>query len=160
MADDYRIEIEGFDSLRQRLTPEKMRRGLRTGMQIVTFQLKSDLIENLRGRILKRQNGNLSGGVTSEVVEEDGSIIGQIGNTVRWRWKGRSGSLLEVHEKGATIRPREPGGYLRFKIGQNWITTKQVVIPAREPVKKTVQAKLIAIKNNLRTALLRELRGE
>jgi len=159
MADRYTIEVKGIESLRMRLSPESFRKGLLQGMEVAVITLRRELTDNLTGRILKRRSGILAEGITNRVRETKDLVVGEVGNTVRWRYGSRSGPLLLVHEKGATITPRKPGGFLRFKIGEDWITTKKVVIPAREPVKKAVKAKLTAMLNNIRTALLRKLGG-
>lgn len=45
-------------------------------------------------------------------------------------WVGTDVIYAPAHEHGATIRPKR-GQWLRFKIGSQWKTVKQVVIPPR-----------------------------
>jgi phage gpG-like protein len=44
---------------------------------------------------------------------------------------GRRAFYASVHEYGKVIRAKSPGGYLRFKIGNKFITTRSVTIPKR-----------------------------
>ncbi len=159
MADTFRIESEGIDKVIKLLNPEQVKKGLSAGMQTVVLGVRRVFTRNLSGGILKRHQGGLVRGIFTRVENKSQEVVGIIGNTARWKYKGRSGSLLRVHEEGATIKPRKPGGFLVFTIGGVKVFTRKVVIPARRPLEKSVKARLKFVVNNLRTALLRQLRG-
>jgi hypothetical protein len=36
-----------------------------------------------------------------------------------------------VHQTGATIMPKKDNGYLRFKVGDRFVSAKSVIIPKR-----------------------------
>lgn len=160
MADQFSLEISGIDSLKRRLSPKNFREGMASGMQKGVLGMERKLRENLSGPILKRDLGGLVRASFSRVEEESDEVVGEVGNTARWRYRFKSGSLLEVHEEGAVIRPRKRGGFLRFKIDGKEIFAKKAVIPARKPLERSIKSRVVATQNIIRTALLRKLRGE
>ena len=63
-------------------------------------------------------------------------------------WAGRVGSPVvyaAIHQFGGIIRPVK-SKYLVFKIGETWIRTKKVVIPARKWLSKSVDDEIDNIK--------------
>lgn len=60
-----------------------------------------------------------------------------------------------IHEYGGIIKPKEPGGLLRFKIGNAWILTKQVKIPERSYLRSSLKAKRGAVVQTLLEAIKR-----
>jgi phage gpG-like protein len=60
-----------------------------------------------------------------------------------------------IHEYGGIIKPKEPGGLLRFKIGNAWISKKQVTIPERSYLRSSLKAKRKAVVETLLAAIKR-----
>lgn len=164
MPDGLIVEVVGLDRLIERLSPEQVRKGILAGLDVARVRAHRTLAENLSGRILGSSSGrwNLRRRISTRVEESNTEFVVIITNTARWRWKGKEGSLLKVHEDGATIVPRDPGGYLRFKWGKgknDWAQVKKVVIPARRPLSKTMQEIKSSAVNDVRLGLIRSLRG-
>lgn len=160
MADGLSYEVEGLEDVIERLSPREAERALRNGMQVGVLRARRQLTKNLGGTILKRRTGALVGATSTEVQSNENEVVGIITNTARWRWKGKEGSLLEVHEKGATIVPRDPGKVLSFKVGNERIFAKKVVIPARKPMSTSIEEVKPKVKEDIRKALFRRLNGE
>lgn len=166
MADGLSYEVEGLEDVIERLSPREAERALRRGMQAAVLGFRRELTRNLSGAILKRRTGATVNATSTEVQASEDEIVGIITNTARWRWRGKEGSLLAVHEYGATIKARQEfsahGGYLRFRWGKgknDYATVREVKIPARKPFAKTFEARKVATVNVLRTSLLRQLLG-
>ena len=66
-------------------------------------------------------DGITPGYATGSIVRLSDSIV-TIGTNIAY---------AAVHDQGAVIYPKKPGGVLRFKIGNRWICTKKVTIPKR-----------------------------
>ena len=174
MSDGLSYEIEGLDKMISRLSPVEAEKALRNGMQVAVLRARRQLTTNLSGKILKRRTGATVGATSTEVQSNENEVVGIITNTARWRWKGRQGSLLQVHEDGATIKPRQGasytlvgdrivrgGGVLRFELGGKVIyTRKPIVIPARKPMSTSIEEVKPKVKEDIRKALFRRLNGE
>jgi phage gpG-like protein len=78
---------------------------------------------------LKRQTGFLANSLFSTFEMEQ--------NGVRITLSPRGVKYARIHEFGGIIRPKEATA-LRFQIGDKWITTKKVTIPARPYLRPTL----------------------
>lgn len=76
------------------------------------------VIHNLSGQILKRKTGTLAKSVNYKMINDYSSKVGT--NII----------YGAIHEYGGIIKPKV-ADFLRFKIKDQWITTKQVNMPAR-----------------------------
>jgi phage gpG-like protein len=72
------------------------------------------------GHLVSR-TGNLRRSINTTVQDNGKSVIGIIGTAVVYG---------PIHETGGTIKPIK-GKYLKFAIGGNWKSVRQVKIPAR-----------------------------
>lgn len=161
MPDGLIVEVVGLDRLIERLSPDQARKGILAGLDVARVRAHRTLAENLSGRILGSSSGrwNLRRQISTRIEVNGTEFVAIITNTARWRWKGKEGSLLEVHEKGATIVPRDPGKVLSFEVGNERIFAKKVTIPARRPLSRTMQELKSSAINDVRLGLIRSLRG-
>ena len=70
---------------------------------------------------LQSRTGNLRRSINTVVEDNGKSVVGIIGTAVTYG---------PIHETGGTIKPIK-GKYLKFAIGGNWKSVRQVKIPAR-----------------------------
>jgi hypothetical protein len=163
MADGLSYEIEGLEDVINRLSPVEAEKALRNGMQVAVLRGHRQLSENLTGKILKRRTGRVvspANMISTEVRSDGGEVTGTIAHLARWRWRGRQGSLLAVHEYGATIVPRDPKRFLVFEVDGKKIFAKRVTIPARKPMSRTLEEIRPKVVGDIREALRRRLNGE
>lgn len=110
-------------------------RGLKAtqkGMRKATPALKQQLDRNLTGRVLN---------VRTSRLKDDASVnIGKplIQGTRVVQKYGSSVEYARIHELGGVIKPVN-AEYLTFQIDGQWIKTKEVNIPKREPFGKAMQ---------------------
>lgn len=89
---------------------------------------KRNVKKGLRGRILKKDTGELYKSVAYKVYKGGAGTI-------------RAGAFYaSFHEQGAEIKPRKPDRYLVFKIGDEWKKAKTVILPKREFFNPVVRA--------------------
>ena len=97
-------------------------------------------------RHLQKRGPDSTGPRTRGLLEAHAPKVTRRGNAVE-SWRGFEGDdklqmVASVLEKGATIRPKRPGGYLKFKLERRysrrawtfpdkdqWLSVKKVVIP-------------------------------
>jgi phage gpG-like protein len=102
--------------------PVRMKRGLVKGMRLAMFEAER-ITKSRFGRPgeLQVRTGHLRRSIESGVREEAGGIVGWLGSDVVY---------ARIHEFGGIIKARA-GGYLRFPIGDSWVSVQQVKIPPR-----------------------------
>lgn len=85
-------------------------------------------------RVLNRRSGNLLESIRFQVDNTSNGI-----QAVVMAGGGRHKvQYAAIHEYGGVIKPKTPGGYLKFKIGGNWIQTRMVRMPKRPYVGRAV----------------------
>ena len=77
----------------------------------------------------KVRTGHLRRNVYSRVIERGPKIAGIIGSNVRY---------AQIQEEGGVIRAKN-SPYLRFQIGDRWVSVKQVTIPARPYIEPAIR---------------------
>ncbi len=82
---------------------------------------------HLSGQTLKRKTGTLAKSITYRIT---GNQSAKVGSNL---------SYAAIHEFGGEIEPKDPSGYLRFTIADQWITTKKVTIPARPYLSPSIE---------------------
>lgn len=127
------IAITGLGGLSNKFDPDKWRRAMLKAMHSVTIGVSAYIKERgLSGQVLHIRTGRLKSSIngTSQMV---GNIVtGKIGTNVVY---------APIHEFGGVIRAKN-SPYLRFKIGDRWVSKKQVTIPARPFLRTGVQANI------------------
>lgn len=101
------------------------------GMRKASPKLKSELDRNLTGRVLNVRTGRLR--------DDAGQSIGRpniVGQKVIQKY-GSNVEYARIHELGGVIKPVN-AEYLTFQIDGQWIRTKEVNIPKREPFGKAM----------------------
>ena len=116
--------MAGLSTLAARLSPERVRESILRSANRAGAAVVARTRMRLSGRVLNRRSGALLNSVTYNIQPSAGAvrILVEAGRGLKY---GR------IHEFGGTIRPRSPSGLLRFKIGQNWISARRVVMPKR-----------------------------
>lgn len=84
------------------------------------------VIHHLSGQTLKRQTGTLAKSINYKITSDYSSIVG---TNVKY---------AAIHEFGGIILPVNKSA-LRFKIKDQWITTKKVVMPQRSYLKPSIE---------------------
>ena len=84
---------------------------------------------HLAGATLTPRSHFLQRSAKSDVKQAGTQVTGRVGNPVVY---------AAIHEFGGIIKAK-PGKYLVFQINGQWIRTKQVKIPKREPLLKSAQ---------------------
>ena len=90
------------------------------------------------GNPLNVRSGALRNSIKFKTEAKANSVTAEV------RAGGRRAFYASVHEYGKVIRAKNPGGYLRFKIGNKFITTRSVTIPKRPFL---APARKVAIRN-------------
>lgn len=87
-----------------------------------------------RGRP-KVRTGHLRRSVYSRVIERGPRIAGIVGSDVRY---------AQIQEEGGVIRAKN-SKFLRFTIGDRWVTIEKVTIPARPYIEPVIRENLTQI---------------
>lgn len=104
--------------------PKVLRAGVVDGMRMFEARIMSKQMSGRVGahRGLRVQTGNLRGSWHIRVSTRKSGTFVVLGTRVKY---------ARVHQYGHTIKPRNAGKLLRFKIGNQWVSKKKVVIPKR-----------------------------
>lgn len=118
------VQVKGLDQALKRLRPAVAREAAKRGLTKATINAERQAKLNASGRPGPNvDTGRLRSSITHDVREGGNSIEGVIGSNVIY---------ARIHELGGVIRPKTPGGKLRFQTKEGaWVTTDSVTIPAR-----------------------------
>ena len=72
-------------------------------------------------------------------------------------WLSNDVVYAGIHEYGGTIKPKG-GGYLKFKIGDQFVSVKEVVIPARPFLKPAIEDNYNKIEDIIFDRILKEIK--
>jgi phage gpG-like protein len=128
---DIKTTFHGDDELRRGM--DKTAREIPGRIYSAMVQACS-LVENraktyhLAGYTLKAGTHVLQRSVKSRVGNELGKVVGRVGSPIVY---------AAIHEFGGIIRPKN-AKYLVFQINGTWIRTKQVTMPKREWLSKSL----------------------
>lgn len=122
-----------LDDLATRLTPRAfqeaaVRAANKAGALAVTRTRM-----RMSGRVLNRRSGALWNSVGYSVKASNQDVIALVYGG------GPTAPYLKAHEFGATIRPKNPKGWLRFEIGGDVFFAKKVVLPERPTIGPSVR---------------------
>lgn len=123
MAFTIIIRAKGLDNLPQKL--RKIKLGINSRMAMMLDQIGAqvetiateDYLSGPRPQKLGRVSGDLARSITHKII----------GNRVVI---GSNLVYARIHELGGTIRAKT-APYLHFKVGDRWVSTKEVTIPER-----------------------------
>ena len=92
--------------------------------------------------------GMLRASITGEVRDSGADIVGVVG-------AGNNLKYAAIQELGGTIKPKDPNGYLTFKIDGHFVSVKSVTLPARPYLKPAVDSPFMrgVIDHELRAAI-------
>ena len=108
----------------------------------------------MSGRVLNRRSGNLWNSVGYNVKASNQDVTALVYGG------GPTAPYLKAHEFGATIRPKKPGGLLRFEIGGEVFFAKKVVLPERPTIGPSVRETFKELGTILSAEVHLQLRGE
>jgi len=145
---DFEIDQNQLASIMKRLdnvSPEDKYRVLRRAMDSVMNVVRNQLVANVNNKILNVRTGNLMKSMQSRVFGEGQSLVGIAGSGIL---TGKRMKYADIHETGGVIRPKH-GKYLTIPIRSgkashsskivSFRKVKQVVIPARKYMSKSLQ---------------------
>jgi phage gpG-like protein len=116
------ITIKGLDGLGGKFDPDKWRRAMLMAMQSTTLGISAYVKERgLSGQVLHIRTGRLKSSINGTAQMVGNIVTGKVGTNVVY---------APIHELGGVIRAKN-SPYLRFKIGDRWVSKKEVKIPAR-----------------------------
>jgi len=128
MAETYSIDYSELTEYFEALDEETGKRALSTGLRAGGIAIKSKVIQQLSGITLNRQTGQLVRSVFVDRPVDRGRFFELI-------FGSEGVPYAAIHEFGGTIRAKN-AEYLRFMVDGQWVTTKEVTIPKREPFRK------------------------
>ena len=116
------IEIDKKDLAALKKMPEKVKPAITKGMRNAMFLVEREAKLNM-GKAGKPQvrTGHLRRSIKSDVYNKGNDVVGAVGSNLVY---------APVQELGAIIKAKT-GDYLRFKINNQFVSVKQVVIPPR-----------------------------
>jgi len=96
---------------------------------------------------LNVRSGYLRRSINSSVKVEGNKVIGAV---------GASAIYAAIHEFGGTITARA-SDYLKFSVGGNFVSVKQVIIPPRPYLRPAIDKSKPSIKEIIQNSITREL---
>lgn len=94
------------------------------------------VIHNLSGQILNRKTGTLAKSLNYKMMND---YLSKVGTNVIYG---------AIHEYGGIIRPKVADA-LRFKVKDQWVTTKKVTMPARHWLSNALEYVLLNEASNI-----------
>jgi len=165
MADRIVMDVDTRELtrfLRKFSDPQLTLDGIVEGMNRGRFEIRNRIIENLSGRILKRQTGRL---VLSVFTDE--AVL--VGNNVEVKYGSRGVPYAATHEFGLLIpahvvvpRTKKALAFFWPKVGKN-VVFRRVTIPAikmpeRRPFRKGAEAALPQVRALIAVSVLKAYR--
>jgi hypothetical protein len=75
----------------------------------------------------KHRSGNAKARTKGRVLRRGGKVIIRMSNDAKYA------AILEKGSRPHIIRPKKPGGVLRFNVGGQWVSARQVRHPGTKP---------------------------
>lgn len=144
---DFEIDAKALarlDALPGKIRPA-LKKAMRQAMFYAEMQAKTGMGGEGRPKV---RTGTLRRSITSGVEEDNNEIVGWVGVK-----KLIYATILEL---GGIIRPKNKK-YLRFQIGDQWVTTKKVTIPPYAYLRPAVEENLNTIKDILIDNIIRDM---
>jgi phage gpG-like protein len=133
----FGIQVLGVDEVSRKLKdlPAKLDRAEQRATNVLAVKAQSSWKRKATGDLLKVRTGAYRAAINAApaVKVAPGGYEAVVGSR-----QGPASKYAPVHEYGATIRPKNKP-YLVFKTADGkWVSVKQVVIPARRLMGKTL----------------------
>lgn len=132
------------------LAPKAFDRGLEAGIRAATIDVTAEVKDLLDGPVLNRRSNRLWRSIQPEVYRRAGTIVGIIGTDVEY---------AAIHEFGGTIRGKEEGGYLSFRVGDDFVRVREVEMPKRPYMSRAFKKKQAKIGRLIRSHVLKSVKG-
>jgi phage gpG-like protein len=117
-------------------------------MKIQMFKLQRHVQQDkLQGQVLFHRSGRLSSGIKNTSFAVKSFVTGMVYTNVEY---------AAIHEYGGVILPRLKD-YLRFKIGDKWVTTKRVNMPEKSFMRSALKDYEPMIVQSIQDALYKGL---
>jgi len=144
---EFKIKIDKKSLKSIEDAPDEFRRGLLEGMN-KSMKLAELTTKNRMGRSgeIGIKSGRLRRSIRSQVKQRGSSITGVLFSNVIY---------ARIHELGGTIRPKI-SKYLKFKIGDRWISAREVNIPARPYLRPSIEENVEDIKDLIVSSIIKE----
>ena len=131
--------------------PKDIRSGLLKGLRKGMFEAER-VSKSRMGRPdeLHIRTGHLRRSIESGVNEKGNNIIGWLGSNVIY---------ARIHEFGGIIKPVR-GQYLKFPIGDSWVSVRQVRIPPRPYLEPSIRESMDTISKIISNTIISEVEDE
>lgn len=142
-------EVVGSVAVQARLRnlSKEMHGGVAKAILALTIELQRHIKEDkLSGQVLNTRSSNLRNSITYQVNDTGSSIEGIVGTNKR------AIPYAAIHEFGGVIAAKR-AKYLRFKIGNKWISKKTVIMPERSYLRTSLKDMEPKIKEKIEIAL-------
>jgi len=144
----FRLQVDKEGLRRLQAAPDEMRKALIPAMKACMVAAeataKKDYLSGPRPAKLQRVSGRLRGSIATEVRQDGNTVTGRIGSNVVY---------AHIHELGGVIRPKT-ATYLRFQIGGQWKSVKQVRMPARPFLRPALEDNMGRFREIFRRSLM------
>jgi phage gpG-like protein len=145
--------------------PQAFDAGMEAGIRAATIDITAHVKNLISGPVLNRRTHRLWKSIQPEVFRRFGRVIGIVGTDVIY---------APVHEFGATIRPKEPGGKLVFSVAgergrdssgrftaaeDQTIFADEVTIPRRPFMSRAFEERKGRVRQLIRENVMKAARG-
>lgn len=142
----FKIELKQTEDTKKFLKqfPGQFRKYLVEGFRKATYYIEGEIKKSFgQTDKPKVRSGHLRRSITSTVTQREGYLVGTFGSDLIY---------APVHEYGAVIKPKNKP-FLRFQIGERWVTLKQVTIPARPYIEPAIRDNIDEVDNIIATTI-------
>lgn len=138
--------FEGSDDVIRRFNEVgvEMQDGIAKTIMLLTFKLQAKVqSEKLSGQVLGTRSNVLRSSINSKVQQYKNSVVGTVGTNVKY---------AAIHEYGGVINAKN-APYLKFKIGNKWISKKSITMPERSFLRSALKDMTPEIQEAIMTTL-------
>jgi len=140
---EIKVDINKSDLARLNKMSDEFRRGAEEGFRMAVLYLEGKAKQGFTKHLHVR-TGTLRRGITAKASGLRG-------------WLGDPVIYAGIHEFGGTIRAKR-SKYLKFKIGNQWISKKEVKIPARPFLLPTIEENQNEVINIIASRIVEEIK--
>lgn len=146
----FRIEVkvDKGDLVEIKEMPKQVKRGLLKGLRLGMFEAERVSKARMgKSEELQVRTGALRRSIESGVDKRGSRLIGWLGSNIVY---------ARIHEFGGIIRAHG-SGYLRFPIGDSWVSVKQVRIPPRPYLEPSIMEAQGEISKHIIHSIIKEV---